>query len=117
YLPADSEPRKVYRKSPSDMRVGVPMPNPDFVSTQPESPANPKYLKDSNGKLYTQILTEESRNTEYEIHVDGDEFNQPWFEGGHPDELVKARIKSPMTITVFDNGTTESGVNKTHTSA
>jgi hypothetical protein len=40
----------------------------------------------------------------YDIVIEGNQLSQPWFDSGHPDELVKLRVRNPMMITVYEQG-------------
>lgn len=42
-----------------------------------------------------------------DINLEGGEFNQPWFSGGHPDELVRIKVRNPLTITVYRSATSQ----------
>lgn len=37
-----------------------------------------------------------------DILIDGGEFNQPWFDEGHPDERVITKIRDPLMMTVYN---------------
>jgi hypothetical protein len=47
-----------------------------------------------------------------DILIDGAELDQPWFEGGHPDERATIKIRDPLMITVYRSATA-SGNNPT----
>ncbi len=52
-------------------------------------------VRDANGKII-------NRGTYGDlIDIEGGELVQPWFEAGHPDELVRLRVRDPLMMTVY----------------
>jgi len=52
-----------------------------------------------------------------DIRLEGGELVQPWFEGGHPDELVRLRVRNPMMITVYRKPTSQGDMISTRPTA
>ncbi len=42
-----------------------------------------------------------------DIRLEGGELIQPWFDAGHPDELVRLRVRDPLMFTVYRLPTTQ----------
>lgn len=54
-----------------------------------------------NGKPVMEV---KSLAMDTDIVLDGNEFNQPGVDGGHPDELMRLRVRNPLMLTVYQNG-------------
>jgi hypothetical protein len=76
-----------------DGLVEVPVINPHAGTNSDESETNPNVYEDGS------------------ILVDGNEFSQPEWNEGHPDELLRIRSRSPMALNVYQ--TTGNGRSQT----
>lgn len=100
----------VYRRTTSD-QYGVEISDPEDVRAlfyMYDVDSNGVYVRNTDGtrkqtlddsgkpKMVIQSLAKSN-----DIVLEGSDFVQPWFEGGHPDELIKMRIRNPMTVSVF----------------
>ncbi|MNR87705.1 hypothetical protein D3C72_186040 [compost metagenome] len=61
--------------------------------------------------------TWEDANSVEDIRLEGGELVQPWFEGGHPDELVRLRVRDPLVMTVYRQATAQGNMPSTQPTA